>query len=97
MLGQQRTTWGPEGREIERLGTLDVGNLPQKRLHYSSVDTNLSTPLGAGVAEVLEICSAENVRKTFKVGFHLYLKDGTKWFKFEIFDWSHSTSSREEK
>lgn len=61
------------------------------------MDTNLSISLGAGVGEVLEICSAENVRKTFKVGFLLYLKDGTKWFKFEIFDWSHSTSSREEK
>jgi len=38
-LQQQSTTWGPADSEIHRLGTLDVGNLPQKRLPFSSVDT----------------------------------------------------------
>lgn len=50
VLGQQSTTWGPEDGEIQRLGTLDVGNLPQKKLLLSSVDTNQSTPLGVGGA-----------------------------------------------
>lgn len=58
---------GTRRHEVQRLGTLDVGNLPQKRLPSSSVDTNQFSPLG--VAQVFEIGSIENVRKNIQGSF----------------------------
>lgn len=60
------TTWGPEAKEIQQLGALDVGDLPQTGLPLSTVDTNESTSFGAGVAEVFDIGSVEDVRKNIQ-------------------------------